>query len=72
MTREEREETRRDRAKGLGRKRERLGMLLADVAEAVGVDRSTIWRWETGRSVPSVRDLAIWSAVLSAYAGEEP
>lgn len=32
--------------------REAAGLSLADVAEPIGVDRSTVWRWERGLRRP--------------------
>lgn len=33
----------------------RAGMSLDETARCIGVDRMTLWRWETGRSAPSPR-----------------
>lgn len=32
--------------------RERAGLSLAELAAEIGVDRSTLWRWETRRRRP--------------------
>lgn len=32
--------------------RQRLGLSLSDMAEALGVDRQTVWRWEAGEREP--------------------
>jgi DNA-binding XRE family transcriptional regulator len=35
--------------------REALGLTQEDLAHRVGVNRDTIWRWETGQSIPQRR-----------------
>jgi transcriptional regulator with XRE-family HTH domain len=35
--------------------RQRLGLRQEDVAQALGVDRSTVAGWETGRAYPDAR-----------------
>jgi DNA-binding transcriptional regulator YiaG len=39
---------------------------LREVADAVGVDPMTVWRWEQGRSKPWPRHQDAYSAVLKA------
>ena len=39
--------------------REHLGLGTAEFAEALGVKRHTIWRWERGDPVPKTTRLAI-------------
>ncbi|MFG2046057.1 helix-turn-helix domain-containing protein [Micromonospora sp. NPDC048935] len=38
---------------------------LADVGSAIGVDRSTIWRWEEGRTKPRGEHALRWAALLN-------
>lgn len=46
------------------RQRRRLGLRQADVARELGVDRSTVASWETGRSVPDARLIVPLAAFL--------
>ena len=39
------------------KKRIQLGLTQKDLAEMIGVDRTTIGKWELGRSVPRVEKL---------------
>jgi transcriptional regulator with XRE-family HTH domain len=44
--------------------RQRLGLTQEDVARELGVDRSTVAGWETGRAYPDPRLLAPLAALL--------
>jgi transcriptional regulator with XRE-family HTH domain len=46
------------------RQRQRLGLRQKDVAQSLGVDRSTVASWETGRAYPDPRHLAPLAALL--------
>lgn len=46
------------------RQRRRLGLRQEDVARELGVDRSTVASWETGRAYPDPRLLAPLAAFL--------
>jgi transcriptional regulator with XRE-family HTH domain len=46
--------------------RRTCGLTQAELAELVGVDVSTIHRWETGRRVPTARSRSKLVAVLQA------
>lgn len=48
--------------------RERLGLSLATVAARLGVNRSTLSRWERAMQEPTYADVARWSAALGARA----
>lgn len=39
-------------AHDIARRRAELGIGVAELARAVGVDPATVWRWETGKSRP--------------------
>ena len=45
------------RLKGPREAREARGLSVADAAEALGVHRNTITRWESGERIPSAVDL---------------
>lgn len=47
-------------------KRRRGYMLLsqAEVAAAVGVTENTFWRWENGRSVPTIEEAKAWARAI--------
>jgi transcriptional regulator with XRE-family HTH domain len=45
-------------------RREELGLRQADVAAALGVDRTTVANWETGRAYPDARHLRPLAEVL--------
>jgi DNA-binding transcriptional regulator YiaG len=47
-------ERRMDTAATISKKRHSLGLTQAEFAELIGVDTSTIWRWENGRVAPQV------------------
>jgi len=50
---------------GEGRRiRERAALSIGEVAEATGVDPTTLARWETNRSVPRARAAMRWVDVL--------
>lgn len=45
---------------GLRARRTRLGLSLDRLAEALSVDRMTVWRWEKGdRPMPGMLELAL-------------
>lgn len=44
--------------------RQRLGLSQEDVAQEMGVDRSTVAGWETGRAYPDPRRLPLLAALL--------
>jgi DNA-binding transcriptional regulator YiaG len=49
------------------RRREQLGLMQRQLAAAIGVDRVTLWRWETGANRPrglAARQLAATLARL--------
>jgi DNA-binding XRE family transcriptional regulator len=48
--------------------RRAAGVSLRDVARAVGVDDSTIWRWETGQSRPRADAALRYGQVLHELA----
>lgn len=53
-------------ATGEGRRlRERAGLSLQDVAEAVGVDAGTVSRWERGQGRPNRRGAVRWAEALA-------
>jgi transcriptional regulator with XRE-family HTH domain len=49
---------------GLKARREELCLSVEQVARAVGVDRKTVWRWETGESTPYLRQRPALAEVL--------
>jgi len=52
-------------ASGRGRKmRERAKLSTRELAGMVGVDQSTIARWERGETVPSAEDALAWSTAM--------
>lgn len=46
-------------------KRMRLGLTQKDLAEMIGVDRTTVGKWELGRSIPRVEKLLALSKILN-------
>jgi transcriptional regulator with XRE-family HTH domain len=52
------------------RLRERAGIPQEALAQAVGVDRATVSRWETGEREPRARHLARYVEVLDRLAAE--
>lgn len=44
--------------------RQLAGMSQDELAEAIGVDRTAIWRWETGQSEPRYSSIAKMEEVL--------
>ena len=44
---------------------------LGEVAEACGVDQSTVWRWETGMRVPRGEAALAYDDVLLSLAKED-
>jgi DNA-binding transcriptional regulator YiaG len=58
---------------GEGRRiRERAGLSLREVADAVGVDPTTLARWEHDRSVPRSRAAQRWADVIAEAAAACP
>lgn len=56
---------RRHAAAGTGREiRVAAGISLAEVAGAIGVDESTVWRWEKRRSRPRGEQAIRWANLL--------
>ena len=51
-------------------RRERLQLRQADVAAALGVDRSTVASWETGRASPEARLILPLAELLKITADE--
>lgn len=47
--------------------RRKRGISQAELARALDVPRSTLWRWETGRSLPSYAKLERMTAYMSDY-----
>ena len=45
-------------------KRVRLGLTQRDLAEIIGVDRTTMGKWELGRTVPRVEKLLALTKIL--------
>ena len=52
------------------RRREALNLRQMDVAEALGVDRSTVASWETGRAAPQERLILPLAKLLKVPADE--
>lgn len=46
------------------KKRIRLGLTQKDLAKIIGVDRTTVGKWELGRSIPHVDKLLALSKIL--------
>lgn len=58
-------------AAGSGRRiRLASGVSVRELAAGVGVDPSTLWRWETGRSRPRGEAALRWERALEALNGE--
>lgn len=54
---------------GTGRAiRQAAGLSLAEVGDAIGVDASTVWRWEDGRTRPRGERGARWAVLLNKLA----
>jgi len=51
-------------------RRERLRLRQADVAAALGVDRSTVASWETGRASPEARLILPLAQLLKVSAND--
>jgi transcriptional regulator with XRE-family HTH domain len=50
---------------GEGRRiREAAAVSVRELAAAVGVDPTTVWRWETGQSIPKPEQARRWDAAL--------
>ena len=45
-------------------KRVRMGLTQKDLAEIIGVDRTTVGKWELGRSIPRVEKLLALAKTL--------
>lgn len=52
------------------RRRQELRLTQQDVAEACGVDRSTVANWETGQTYPDARRLKALAKVLDVTVDE--
>ena len=52
------------------RRREALNLRQMDVAEALGVDRSTVASWETGRASPEARLILPLAQLLKVAADD--
>lgn len=50
----------------LAERRRALEMSQRALGDLLGVDRTTIWRWETGRDQPSLATTARWARALGA------
>jgi transcriptional regulator with XRE-family HTH domain len=50
--------------------RQRLGLRQIDVAQALGVDRSTVAGWETGKAYPDPRLILPLAVLLETTADE--
>ncbi len=46
-------------------KRVRMGLTQKDLAEIIGVDRTTVGKWELGRSIPRVEKLLALAKTLN-------
>jgi len=58
-------------AAGSGRRiREAAGLSVRELASGIGVDASTLWRWETGRSRPRGDAAIRWQRTLQALNDE--
>ena len=56
---------------GAGRRiRQQAGLSLREMADWVGVDASTLLRWETGESAPSQRNARGWVSVVAQLTAE--
>lgn len=53
-------------AERLAERRRALELSQRALAELLGVDRTTVWRWETGRDQPSLATTARWARALGA------
>ena len=50
--------------------RERLGLSRETLARRVGVSPPTVWRWETGKSAPTIPHMYALAAVFDVDPGE--
>jgi transcriptional regulator with XRE-family HTH domain len=50
-------------------RRQNAGLSLRDLAAALGVDPATLWRWETGRSIPRATAALQWAEALQEVDG---
>lgn len=48
----------------LTRERQRNGLSLTDVADRVGVSKSSLWNWEMGVKTPSIIHAVKWAKVF--------
>lgn len=63
---------RRQFATGIARQRRQAAALsLREVAEALGVDVATCWRWEHGRATPRPEAARRWMELLDAIEAED-
>lgn len=51
-------------ARELAKLRQKSGVQSKDLAAKIGVDNSTLWRWEHGESEPSAPALRVWEEEL--------
>lgn len=59
-----------DRGRRVRKARELAGLRQCDIARAIGCARNTVYRWESGRSLPSVEDctvVAVYTGVSLAW-----
>lgn len=57
-------------ATGTGRAiRQAAGLSMSEVAEALGVTESTIWRWEQGKHRPRGEPAREWARLLNRLSG---
>ncbi len=50
--------------------REKSGLTLVVVAEKIGVDKQTIWRWENNKRIPSIIQIGLLSDLYHVPANE--
>lgn len=55
---------------GIKQRREALGLTQATLAQRLGVDRSTVSKWESGAAYPSIKALLALSAELQTTTTE--
>lgn len=47
--------------------RRKAGLSMADLAAMVGVNRTTVWRWETGRAKPDVEAIRMIATATGTF-----
>ena len=50
--------------------RERLGLSQAELAEEIGVDRSSVSLWESGKTMPTIKNLRRLAATFHCKPGD--